>query len=534
MKDWRNGPAGGTPINAAALKELEERTSFQPFLLDVAGHSLPGAGGTAWGDHNGYVDRLAGLLGTMRRRNASVGGAIACWPTAAGTGDGGHSWVKNKLTPPGPLAGVPVQPMRSIALAHFGLNDLGRLGGQTLRPFREALTAISSLMCAGRAYNVSESAWTWGAGMTTIALFTNWTYLHGGLKYTNAAADPATMYGELTVPDYEAGQVIAVSLVQIPGASAGADTLTIGVTVDNVAQPDVVWPLNKGGVADAENGKTNGLVLRFGRADCGQGIALASGSRKIRLSFKAATVVGAYFAIDGAWVEPDPLDGPLLVLPNANRCVDYTLWNGLTHGPGAGTDPMTDASVALMNTAIGQVAAQFPSRTVVPDIDTPLAKDPLNFSADKAHPNNRGHGIVAEACYQATRESPLATVRKMARAQRRLGPAWVSEKEAGRATMLLNSWTNISGAPPFEFYKDELGQIHMRGAVGGGTAVGAVIIRFFEYPRQDTRFYGRNNAGAQQVWLLKALDGTLLVESGGDTVKSELIGEVVWAPEQSQ
>jgi hypothetical protein len=444
--------------------------------MDVCGHSMPGAGGSAGGDHNGYVDRLAKMLGARQRANIANGGATACWATGSG-GDGGWSWVLNNFAPPNSGDGVGgYLPHTALAVVHHGYEDLAALGSANPRAFQEALKTLISRYCTAALYDDGDASWTYGGAWSTIAPATNWTYFGGGAHYTQTVGRTATW----TVPaDYPGNLVCAIGLAMVPGAVGAGSSLTLGLKIDGVDQPDVVINLDKGGHADAEGGKTNGIVLRIGRADCGLGIPLSAGTHTIQLTYKSA-VGAAFFIIDYAQIEADPLDGPLIVVPGSWRAPSYALFNTWAHGPSAGTDPLNDAAVVAWNTATRAALADFPGRALYADIDTALGKNAAYFAADGIHPSNRGHAIVAKSIYDLVVSSRLLTSRLRSRTSKRTlgtydGGLWHPIGGAYGTSIGLpfqNTWAaGASQAPAYR--KDLDGRVQIRGSAkqtGAGAA----------------------------------------------------------------
>lgn len=469
--------------------------------VDIAGHSVPGAGGSVGGDQNAYPDRLAKAIGARRRANVANGGAVACWPSANAQGDGGYSWVLNTFRPPNSGDGNGgYLPSTALAVPHFGVNDLAVLGSQTLKPYVEAMRTILSRYCISALYPDTDPSWTWGSGMS--ALTGNYAYAGGTARYAtvpNPGPTPATQYGQWACPaDYPGNLVCAIGLVIVPGAVGAGATMTVTITVDGTPY-DAVMGLDKGGHADAEGAKNNGIVLRLGRSDCGLGLpvgqgglgipALGPGAHTIRVAAKSTSVNGAYFIVNYAQIEADPLDGPVLVCPSSYRAASptnggYNLWAGYLHGPTAGTDPMNDASVTAINAALQGLLADFPGRSVYVDLDTPIAKNPAYLSpTDFTHPTNRGHALIARTIHSAIINSGLVTprVRDGAQSQRFTdgydGGTWRPIGGAFNTSIgvaFQNSWAANGATMPTPSYRRDLeGRVHVRGTVkqtGAGAA----------------------------------------------------------------
>lgn len=279
--------------------------------------------------------------------------------------------------------------------------------------------------------------WTFGSGMATGAAGTNWALSNGGYRSaspTQAGVNSATQWGQYVVdPDYPGNLVVAIGLGVIPGAVGAGQYYKLAVTIDGVAQPDITINLDKGGHADAEGGKMNGIVLRFGRTDCGIPVYNAAGSRisftpgahTIKLALKETGSGGAWFILDYAQIEADPLDGPLVLLPSSFWRLPggYAgIFVGWPHNWLAGQDPISDAAVLAVNNAQQAVMSDFPSRCIYADLDGAVNKNPKYFS-DGLHFSNQGHALATKVCLDAVRNSGLLTSRvASAVGQRNLGP----------------------------------------------------------------------------------------------------------------
>lgn len=471
--------------------------------IDFSGHSIPGCGGTIGGDHNGFPDRLARMVGAHRRANIAKGGSISCWPSSGASGDGGYSWILNMFRPPNSgdgsgVAGI-YPPRTTLAVIHNHENDIAAIGAASMRPSMEALKTIISRYCTSALFEDTDASWTWGTAMSA-ATGSN-PYSGQSMHYAQwGGSVNAQQFGQWACPnDYPGNLVIAIGLSQVPGAVGAGATITVALTIDGV-EYDYTFSLDKGGHCDAENGKTNGTVLRFGRSDCGLGLsvangglgipALAPGAHTVKVALKSSNASGAYFIVDYAQIEADPLDGPVIVVPSNFRATSptnngYNLWSsGSAHGPAAATDPMNDASIASANTQLQAALADFPGRCVYVDIDTPLGKNTQWFSGDYTHPNNIGHALIAQTIYDTLLNSKLLTDKVLSRTSPRSlgvydGGMWIPLAGDYGVTVgpgFSNTWAAYGVETP-AFQKELRRRVILRGYVKqtGAAAANSVI-----------------------------------------------------------
>jgi collagen triple helix repeat protein/uncharacterized protein DUF5907 len=497
-------------------------------VLDVVGHSYAGAGGATAGDQNGYVDRVAAQLGTRRRRNMAIGGAVSCWNVGGVTGDGGWGWVLSRPEFWAP-AGAPYLPVVDKAIVDCAINDLATLGSTKPRPMQEGHRAIMSRLCAAAVLEETDSSFaytgTWSNGNLggyTSGSASQW-------KQTTTANDKVTW----TAPaDETNGLVKAIGLLVAP-----TDNIVLGLKVNGVSQPDIT--ILGSAICDSAASKYNHAVLRFGRGGSSlspldfSGLPVAAG-QAVELTLK--TVTAGALRVDYAQVEADPLDGPVLIVPTPDRPYAYTLWTSWTHGPGAGTDPMNDAAVVTWQAAVAAVCAEFPGRTVQPDTDSVLAKARAVFStADDAHLNNLGHGKYADAMMSALAASGLLTSRRQSRPAPIQRAYWtpvgadpVTGAKPGPA--FTNSWTHMgSGQPPLSFHKDQRGRVFMRGSIKSGSSGSAAICTLPVGYRPETDMFvpGLASGGGTQWWQITPA-GVVGIAVNGNTTQSTIAGEASW------
>jgi hypothetical protein len=431
-------------------------------LLDAYGHSYV-QGGVVPRFPEGFVDRLANLLGAIRRNNRGFGGSIACWPNS-GTGDGGYAWALQQTPRPGSTgytdtAVAPYLPRVQLAVHMQTINDLGELGSLNPRPMQEAHRTIWSRIAAAALWEDTDAA------LVFTGTWTNNTsvLLNSGSQYKSSTTVGDKMV--FTVPaDYEAGKVIAVGLICM-----AAQDVTVGVKIGGVSQPDA--RLQGSVLCDqAVANKHLGIVLRFGRAASGSPLSpfdypasLAAGTT-IEVSIKSQGIAASSLNVDYVQLEADPLDGPVIAVPLPNKLPNYTAYNTWPHGPSAGTDPMNDAAVDSWKTSVQSVGLEFPSRMVFIDLDTTLVKTSADFNSDNLHPYLRGHGKIAAAIRQGVVDSGLLTSRVLSRSVPDPSP-WFVPIGTGPSLPFQSSWTAASGYRVPGVYIDLTGQVTLKGAV---------------------------------------------------------------------
>lgn len=467
-----------------------------PDFMEVGGHSYPAGGGaplpgtttaTTAEPDLAYPMRLARAVGIQRVRNISTGGAIACWPTLFAGGDGGwaHVWQETFRAPPS--IDQPLYPQAPVVLLHYGINDLAQLGSQSLKPFKEAYRSIiASHKLAARYMDADASCvytGTWGT-------FTSTTHNSGWqFRYTTTDTDRVT----ITVPARYDGQG-SVDLFVI-----GQDAVTLGITVDGVAQSD--WVIAAGDWDTSSGAKTNGMVKRLG--------ALAAGTHTIVVTKKS----GGTFNFDSWGIEA--ADGPLFLVPMPNRCYTYGLWTSFAHGPAAGADPMTDASIPYLKTAMQQVHAEFDATQIVEvDIDTPLAKAAANFALDQCHPNLIGHRLIADAARNALLAHSFAIPVKLG-----APPRLYWRRVGGPGGPAYNgAW--VQGNNPLVFAKDEGGIVRMHGSLKNPTAANYTAQVMFVLPPgfrplEDKLFIVSMGALWGTLWVVASNGQVLLLIATG-------------------
>lgn len=485
---------GSTPSTAAPP------SSPMPAITRIDGASHSGMiGGYTGGGENSYFKRLAKALGARKCGWLSAGGSVACWPTANAGTDGGYSWILNMFQPPNSSDGTGgYLPHTNVAVIQHGAEDLFALGSLNLKAYKEALKTEISRYCSSALYDDADPSWAYSTSpaFSSGAAGSNWTYSGGGFHFTQNL----NAWAEWTIPsDYPGGLVIAIGLGVFPGAVGSGFSATYGLTVDGAAYDDVVINHDKGGQADAENGKTNGIVLRLGRPDCGLRIPLtaAHAGKKIRLTYKSSTGAGnPFFIVDYAQIEADPLDGPLVVLPSGFwRLPSYaglfTVAGGWPHGSDASVDPLNDAAVMALIAAQQEVMADFPYRCVYVDVDSAINKDPKYLAADGVHPSNRGHHRIARACLETIRATGLLTDRLASSVgQRQLGPfdggVWRTiggvYGTGANQTAFTNTWAQFGSVQQYAAYEigNLVGRMRARGIIkqAGAGAAGSAIVTF--------------------------------------------------------
>jgi hypothetical protein len=421
--------------------------------LDSVGHSYMVGGGAAKDDF-GFVREFAKMLRVTNLRQFGVQGAVTCWNTANGTGDGGYPLTLQEDKRVNSNANG-YMPGAQLVLLMTGLNDLAALGSQNLRPFQEALRSIIARKCAAAVFEDTDASVVYGGTTSNLA---STTVNSGSSVRQMNVGSTAT----ISVPSTFPGGSVSVHFFASFLAAAGCK---VNFTVDGVA----AGSLDTGSiVCDVANSKSNNVVKRFTN--------LAPGAHTI-----VCTVAGDTTYFDCWEIEANPLDGPLLMWVAQPRCPSYSLWNSWTHGPSAGTDPMNDASVVALRAATDAVMADFPQRAIKIDVDSIFNKAIGYFGTDQGHPNNVGHSVIAEECLKALGSSPLVTSRALTRPSVDPAPYFFPVGKYGGLIPFNNSWVNFGGsARPLGVRKKNDGEVHITGVVkSGGAALSVATISLF-------------------------------------------------------
>lgn len=470
--------------------------------LEVVGHSIAAGASASSLDDFGYGGKLKRLLGASRFRTLAVGGAVACWPTAGSVGDGGATQVLQQMLRPGspgfPAPAAPYLPTSQIVVEHFGLNDLAVLGSQNPLPLQTARRTILSRICAAAIWEEDNAAWaktgTW-AGL-------NLAYVGSGpqVSYTATPGDKATF----NLPaDYPGGLTIGIGIF----VNAQNAPSTYGIKIDGASQPDLT--LNPALFCDQS---AAGKHLIYTHRIPG----LSPGAHTIEVSLKS----GPILALDFAQVEADPLDGPLIITVLPHKPINYTLWQNWPHGAGAGTDPMTDASVDASKDSMRVVNQEFGQRVIEIELDPILNKDPALHVSDVTHPNDKGHALIADYIANVVASSNLLTDRIRTRPiPRRL--AWYRPPVKMGGPAFATGWSQFGSSqkPEFGWFRDDQGKVTLRGAVkaaaGAGPTITTLPPAYGLRPIQDVEFEVSYYTGAAFVAasLKIGADGTIQLES---------------------
>lgn len=459
-------------------------------FFENAGHSIANGGGARYFPEGSYPYRAMGALGGARFKNYAIGGAICCWPNSGSGGDGGFGHILRNVFRPGLIFlqdEFPYQPSSQIVNIHYGINDLPRLGSLNPLPYQTSLRTIMARFCAATVFDNTHSAWaytgTW-ASLPTPELSASNTA--ADITYTLTANDKAT----LTIPaNYPGNRVIGIGLWM----NALWPTTTIGVKVDGVARPDVA--VSGLAICDQSvSAKHNVHTLRLGTGVGGDS-ALAAGTHTIELTFKSGTGM----CIDSAHVETDPLDGPIIIRPLTSKPLDYSLWNGTPHGPDAGSDPMTNASIDAWKSAEQAINAEFPNRVIEIDVDA-LGLTSNDYISDGVHPNDKGHGKIAAAIYDAAVKSGLFTSRVKTAPAVNPRPTWKQVSVHNNAGKFATGWSNygVGNLSGFMWSKSEDGRINVRGTVKAAAGATGSITQNGALPKP----------AANQQFMANLYDGT--------------------------
>ena len=429
--------------------------------LDSVGHSICAGGGAIFMSEHGYATKVAGALQVPKRRLGGIGGAVAAWAgsgTAGGaTGDGGYPMVYKKFPRP-LLQGEVVTPRHGVMIVHYGLNDAAAYGMKPL-VFQEAMNSIFSWLKSGVVFEAGDATYfpltgTWGIlgpGWDTIAA--------GGTAYSTTTVND---YAEIKVPAWYDGRGrIAARFVL-----NSAHKITVGVKIDGVNQPDIV--LDGTLQCDSENNKVGSITRKFG--------PLPAGAHTIRLTLKSVDAVGSQFYVDQWGIEA--VEGPLFIVPKLHYPYDYTGWASPTwkHGYNAAA-PVNDATVDAFNAALETALQDYAAQSILVDLSEALPKDLALFIDDKTHPNEVGHGRIADAILNAIEENQdkVEAVDFLASTPT-LSPMWLEIGDPGSVPFSAN-WTNFaSGFESVAFRKDEEGMVHLKGFAKSSVAANPNVI----------------------------------------------------------
>jgi hypothetical protein len=223
------------------------------------------------------------------------------------------------------------------------------------------------------------------------------------------------------------------------------------------------------------------------------------------VKLKTQTIAGSQFLFDSSYIEADPADGPVIVVPNCHRCVSYGLYNtaGWHNGP-----TMTDSSVTTWNPLVQSVVNEF-GHTLWVDIDTALNKQAELFYSDGVHPSNHGHAKIAETIFNALVGNNLITSRRASAVTATLADLWwILGLSINSVPAFQNSWANFGSTFPQCSYRRDFvtGRVYLRGFVKSGTAVTAVV---FTLPASYRPALQTSRPGAGSVVMPTVVGGVL-------------------------
>lgn len=510
----------GATFNAANWTLLGSGAGGSAAIMDVLGDSIAAGVGVSGSDLQGFSFKLARRLGAKQINTFAHGGAMAHAHQAGGgaLGDGGWGWflgsqaLHGYLPPQGWLNPEDSLPIRDLVILKYGHNDAADLGTANPRPYQEAMRNLISALLTCSDIDITDASWSFAATWVTANVFGYSSGPAAAFKYTQTLNDTAT----LTIPagKLPAGRTLAIVFLVPPAADHN-----VGITFDGVAQTDLRL---QGSVlcGQGAGGRSNEYVYRT--------TALSDGAaHTIVLTNKAQTT--GLLEIDGARVEADPADSPIILVPNLHRCTTagYTYFaTGYANGGAMG-----DATIAAFNTALQSTLAEFPAAIYV-DFDAVINKT-ASLLFDGLHPNSLGHSKCADACYAAIVASGKIDGRQSRTNPIAGGPQGGAFIGQGGDPAFANSWGNFgvtSADPQFRFVKDIQGRVYGRGAVKSGTSATATITTLSGgwRPAFDLFFTGRSSTGAVQFWKITTA-GVVSIVNGGDTTRSELV-ECNFAP----
>lgn len=432
-------------------------------------------------------------MGIGRAHDYAMGGAIACRPQAAATGDGGYPYIlRNALRPGSPgvtaAAGAPYNPQSQLVMCNFGLNDLGILGANKPAPFQTALRTIMARFAAASVFEVeplsaSSSAWVFTGTWSDLGIPDSVASSGGtGIRYTTTSGDKATF----TLPaDVPASRVVGVNLwvnaawgAQIIGvrvlrggsplSSISNITFTgTAITDQTIAGQNIIHTVRFGtGLSTNTNDPMGGQTLQPGDV-----IELTATS-------------GNGLALDSATVEADPLDGPIFVNPLLNKPANYSIWSTW---PGAAT--MNDAAVDAWKDYQRAIHAEFPNRVIEVDFDDAALVKTTDgtgdFISDGAHPNERGHGKLSDLLVSKVKASTFITDRVRMRPFVDPRPRnWKKVGQIAGGGTFGTGWSNSAGGlPELAWRVDASRRVFVRGAVKATTGAVANILGANQIPK---------------------------------------------------
>ena len=441
------GFAGAPPIPPVA--------NLEPF-----GHSFIAGGGAINPYDNGMDAQVCKLLRPGVFRKLGIGGQQMHRGYVGGGGDGGYNWILQNVLRMSQTAAVAAssgyrwRPASQVVVAVTGENDVAALGSGDLGPFTAAYRAAVARFASTLVAESTEAAWTRSG---TWATLTGGTYGSGSSVPYSATTGS---YAEWALPSsYPGGRVVGIGLF----VNSVAVT-NVGVKIDGVDQPDIVID----GPALTSTGNNGHHVLRWNTLALPNAALNAAGAHTIRLTVKSGG--SPVLAPNYGFVETDPADGPLFVVPGRWRPKTHVLWSGFAF-------PTNDAAFDAVDAARKAVHAEFGHAFV--DVDmSDLPRTSEYWHDDDAHPSTLSHGIVAERVVQAVAVNLTDRMRR-AYAGYQTNPPVYSTIGGPGGPAFLNSWANYASAGftyPAGFNYDPVTRVvRLRGVVAGGSMPGAIF-----------------------------------------------------------
>lgn len=359
----------GTRLDAFPVADRSRTVQARAGALEVWGHSYAfGIGASDIGRRYGAL--VAQGLG-LRELNEAVSGA-----TFASDVSGG-SFVKflQKRTRVGRGAvsgsgvaatgGRGFGPAAGVHLLMYGVNDLNVQGNSAtaLAPVKQAFRVALSRLQAGAVFENTDASFTFTGTWSTATDTTK----NSGADYRYTTSSAAT-YTITTPVDFPGGTVaIGLSSQSNAGNPSGA---THTATVDGAGAGSFAAVQTHGGTSTS-------YVFRIPN--------VAAGTHTIAVALSGLT---SMTVVDYWQWEAPAAQAPLSILVKQPYLVDYSAYGATAPGP------PTDAGVDTLNAVIDQVAAEFGSRVLVVDTSV-MNRDASLFIADKLHPNDKGHRVLA-------------------------------------------------------------------------------------------------------------------------------------------
>jgi len=350
--------------------------------FDAFGHSFLSAG-VSDGAYT-WHQRVAGRLGALNRNYGQFGALLL---DEFLTSRGGYARVMQTLQVQGNVGkslSTPYTPSPGPVMCVWGHNDAadgvtssGANLASIVAAYGHAFRSVVSVANAARQSDAAASEAAFGgAGWGTT------NYLNG-MYYFYKASSTTGVTLTLTLPASFRGGTVALRML-MNKAGGAVPASTIACTVNGVPTAPIGLGLNPS--TQLGTGTPSQIMTPFR-------FTLPAGANTIVLT---AGVGG--MAWDGWHVEASP-----------SRPV---LWAEIPRTPGMTAQHWTSAQA--INAAVAAIAASdfTPQQVKIVPLNSVLNNDPLLFSPDNVHPNDSGHGKIAEAFVEAWRTFPFTSAQR--------------------------------------------------------------------------------------------------------------------------